>query len=355
MNESIFIKPEATIREAMQALSDASERILLVVDDNRKLLGTLTDGDVRRGILGGDDLSGTIESMYNPDPVSIQQDQFDNETVKKLLLENRIELIPIVNNIKKVIDYITWEDLFGLDSLKPKDEKKTLSLPVVIMAGGKGTRLDPFTKVLPKPLVPIGDQPIIELIIDKFRDYGTQDYYLTINHMAKLIKAYFQEKSHPFSIHFIVEDKPLGTAGSLRKLIGKVKGPFFVSNCDIIIETDYFDFYEFHRKNGFDITLVAALKKYNIPYGICEVNKGGDLEKINEKPEYNFLVNTGLYILNESVLDLIPENQLFHITDLIKKVKQNGGRVGAFPVSDNAWIDIGELVEYKKALKTFEL
>jgi len=354
MKENIFIKPEATIKEAMQALGDTTERILLVVNENKKLLGTLTDGDIRRGILGGTDLSGSIEYIYNPNPISVQQDQFHNETVKELLLENRIELIPIVNNQKTVIDYITWEDLFGLDLSKPKDEKKTLSLSVVIMAGGKGTRMDPFTKVLPKPLIPIGNQPIIELIIDKFRNYGIQDYYITINHMAKVIKAYFQEKPRPFSIHFIDEDKPLGTAGSLRFLKDKVHSLFFVTNCDIIINTDYVDIYDFHKKNKHDITLVASMKSYRIPYGICEIENGGNLDHIKEKPEFNFLVNTGLYLINLDVLTLIPKDTFFNMTDLIDSVKKDGGSIGVFPISENSWIDVGEWTEYKKVSKFLE-
>ena len=203
-----------------------------------------------------------------------------------------------------------------------------LDAPVVIMAGGRGTRLEPFTKILPKPLIPVGEKPVIDHIIDRFRDYGISEFYLTINHMAKIMRAYFEEKEPDYSIGFAEEDEPRGTAGSLTLLKDKLNRPFFVSNCDIIIEADYADIFRFHTKNGDDITLVASAKQYNIPYGICELNGSGSLERIQEKPEYSFLVNTGMYVLNPSVIDLIPDKGLFHITHLIDKVKENNGTIG---------------------------
>ena len=222
------------------------------------------------------------------------------------------------------------------------------------MAGGSGTRLEPFTKVLPKPLIPVGDKPVIDHIIDRFRAYGIREFYLTIHHMSKILRAYFEEKCPDYSIGFAEEDEPRGTAGSLKLLKDKLNKPFFVSNCDIIIEADYADLYRFHTKNSYDITLVASTKQYNIPYGICELNGGGSLERIKEKPEYNFLVNAGMYVLNPAVLELIPDNQLFHITHLIDKIKENGGQIGVYPVSEKAWIDVGQWAEYRKALKVIE-
>jgi len=352
-NKDITILPDITIMEALRALDLSRKKVVLVVDDNERLIGCLSAGDIRRYILKYNDINGSIQRAYNKKPIYVYEDKCDIQKVERMLVEKRLELIPILDKHNKVVDCVTWDDAhYEKTEYKPK---RKISALVVIMAGGQGTRLDPFTKILPKPLMPIGNRPIIELIIDKFMDYGMQDYYLIVNHMSKVIKAYLRESPHPYSIRFIEEDKPLGTAGGLQKLIGKIEGPFFVSNCDIIVETDYGDLYEFHRRNNFDITLVGALKNYIIPYGICEMSNDGDLEKLNEKPEYNFLVNTGLYIINGSVLDVIPENQLFHITDLIEKVRQNEGRVGVFPVNDKAWIDIGEWAEYRKTLKAFGL
>ena len=172
--------------------------------------------------------------------------------------------------------------------------------------------------------------------------------------MAKIMRAYFEEKEPDYIIDFAEEIEPRGTAGSLTLLADRLNKPFFVSNCDIIIEADYADIFRFHTKNGYDITLVASAKQYNIPYGICELNGTGSLERIQEKPEYSFLVNTGLYVLNPSVIDLIPDNGIFHITHLIDKVKENNGTIGVYPVSEKAWIDVGQWAEYRNALKVIE-
>ena len=349
--KNITIHPKATIKEAMEALDKTAEKVLLVVDEEKVLIGALTDGDIRRYILKKQDLLGTIENIYNKKPIFIFQEDFDKEKTKRIFTENLINLIPIVDKNQKILDYITWEKAFG--NGRKLDEKK-LNVPVIIMAGGSGTRLEPFTKILPKPLIPIDDKPVIDHIIDRFRVYGVNEFYMTIHHMSKIIRAYFEEKEPAYSIEFAEEDEPRGTAGSLILLKEKLNGPFFVSNCDIIIEADYSDILSFHRGNGYDITLVASAKQFDIPYGICELNGNGSLECIKEKPKFDFLVNTGLYVLNPSILNLIPYNGMFHITHLIEKIRENNGTIGVYPVSEKAWIDVGQWAEYRRALKMIE-
>lgn len=349
--KNVTIEPTATIKEAMEALDKTAEKVLLVVDDEHALIGTLTDGDIRRHILKGRNLSGTIRDAFHPNPIFILQEDFDPDKIKAVFLKNKIDLIPILNRDRKVLDFITWEKAFGNNK---RSENQKLDVPVVILAGGKGTRLEPFTRVLPKPLIPVGDKPVIDHIIDRFRVYGISEFYLTIHHMAKIIRAYFEEKEPDYSVSIVEENEPRGTAGSLKLLADKLNKPFFVSNCDIVIEADYADLYRFHMQNRYDITLVASAKQFNIPYGICELNGGGSLERIEEKPEYNFLVNAGMYVLDPSVLELIPDNQLFHMTHLIDKIKENGGQIGVYPVSEKAWVDVGQWAEYRKALKVIE-
>jgi len=349
--KNIIIKPIASIKEAMESLDKTAEKVLLVVDDSQRLIGTVTDGDIRRYILKGADLTGIIENAYNRNPIFIFKEDFDREKAKKMFTENKMSLIPILDQSRKIVDYVTWEKVFGNDR---RSENRKLDIPVVIMAGGSGIRLQPFTKVLPKPLVPVGEKPIIDHIIDNFQAYGLCEFYLTIHRMSKIIRAYFEEKSPDYSIGFAEEDEPRGTAGSLKLLAHKLKRPFFVSNCDIIIKIDYADLYRFHTKKSYDITLVASTKQFKIPYGICELNSEGSLERIKEKPEYSFLINTGLYVLNPDVIDLIPDNRLFHITHLMDKVKENNGTIGVYPVSEKAWIDVGQWAEYRKALKMID-
>ena len=351
MMKNITVYPSATIKEAMETLDKTAEKVLLVVDDKKKLIGTLSDGDVRRYILREQNLSGAIDNAFNKNPIFVFQVDFDREKVKKVFTDNKISLIPILDQNRKIVDYITWEIAFG-NKKNPGDQK--LNAPVVIMAGGSGTRLEPFTKVLPKPLIPVGGKPVIDHIIDKFRAVGICEFYLTIHHKSKILRAYFEEKAPDYSIEFVEEDEPRGTAGSLKLLSNKLNRPFFVSNCDIIIEADYAVLHRFHIKNNYDITLVAATKQFDIPYGICELNGSGTLKRIQEKPEYNFLVNTGLYVLNPKIINLIPNDKLFHITHLMNLVKKNNGTIGVYPVSDKAWIDVGQWTEYRKALKAIE-
>jgi dTDP-glucose pyrophosphorylase len=345
--KDITVKLDITIRQSMKVLEKTAEKCLLVVDENNKLLGTLTDGDLRRSILNGVKFSEDISASYNSEPTVLIKEKYTSEEAKQLLLNLKLDLIPVVDENHKVVEYVNW---LGLrDEIQPKI--KLGNVPVVIMAGGKGTRMEPFTKILPKPLVPIQEKPIIEHIIDRFLDIGCSDFHLTVNYKGKILKAYFEEVQSDYQVHFVDEHQPLGTAGSLRFLDDKFNQPFFVTNCDIIIKTDYSDLYEFHQKGDYDITLVASTKEYIIPYGTCQLNKDGHLDHINEKPTYDFLINVGLYILNPDVLKLIPENKFYHITHLIEDAKNQGKKVGIFPIHDDAWVDVGEWTEYQKAVE----
>lgn len=339
---------QGTVLDAMRQLEETAHKILFVVDGERHLIGSLTDGDIRRWILEGGDLQSVIEQVCNKAPVEVQE-PYELAHIKALMVERNIGCVPVVNIGCQIVDLLFWDDVFKDDGrIEPV---KTLDIPVVIMAGGKGTRLDPFTQVLPKPLIPLGDKTVVEHIIDSFLKFGVSRFYLSINEKAKIIKSYFEELDPPYAISYIEEDQPLGTAGSLRYLQDAVSGSFVVTNCDIIIDADYGELVDFHHSADDEITIVGSLKNYHIPYGICEIVNGGSLSRITEKPEYNFLVNTGMYVLKAGTLGLIPEGEVFHMTDLIERVRERGGRVAVFPVSDKAWIDTGEWAEYRKALK----
>ena len=349
--QCLLIGPGIIVKQAMKQLEDTEKRTLFVVDENEKLVGSLVDGDIRRWILAEGNLQAPVEQVCNKNPFFVQS-SYDLETLKRVMVERRIMCVPLLNHERRIVDLIFWEDVF--DAGAAEKPKRPIAVPVVIMAGGKGARLDPFTKVLPKPLIPLGEKTIIEIIIDLFLEHEVRFFYISLNYKAKIIKSYFEELKPSYSISYIEEDRPLGTAGSLKYLEGMFNTPFMVTNCDIIIKADYSEIVDFHNSNGNDVTIVASLRNYSIPYGICEIENGGLLTGITEKPEYNFLVNTGMYVLDPGTLKLVPGNEMFHITDLIEKVKQAGGRIGVFPISEDAWLDIGEWVEYKKALKKFE-
>lgn len=351
MNDALLIKSGSRVRDALKQLEETERKTLFVVDGERRLVGTLTDGDIRRWILADGSLEGTVEKICNTDPCVVHGD-YDAEWVKEKMLEKRIGSIPVINARREVIEVLYWEDLFGANLTRKL--ANPIDLPVVIMAGGKGTRLDPFTKILPKPLIPLGDKTVIEIIIDSFVACGVAKFYVSVNYKSKIIKSYFEELNPSYAVEYIHEDKPLGTAGSLSRLRGKIETSLIVTNCDVIIKADYRDIVDHHLSSRNDITLVASLKHYNIPYGVCEIVNGGTLSRIREKPEYNFLVNTGMYVLQPQTLELIPEGEFFHITDLIEKVQKSGGKIGVFPISEKSWIDTGEWIEYKNALKQLD-
>jgi len=333
---------------AMQALQKNALKCLVVVDKFGFYKGTLTDGDIRRFILDKKNINGNISKVYQKKSIKFIENEFKINDLKKILLKKNIPLIPIVNSNNKLVSIITLLDLNKKINKTNKINK--INTQVVIMAGGKGTRLAPFTNVLPKPLIPINDITLIELIIKKFTDVNIKDFYLTINFKSKIIKAFFQEIKKNYKTKFITEDKELGTAGALRFLIGKFKKPFFVTNCDTIINDDIKSIYSYHTDNKNKITVVAAIKKSTIPYGICELKKNGDLNSIVEKPTKNFLVNTGMYVINPEILRLIPKDTIYHFTDLIKAVKQKKYKIGVYPINEDAWIDVGQWDEYKKAI-----
>ncbi len=345
--KDIIVKPNVTVSQSMKKLSQSGAKCLIIADENNTVLGTLSDGDIRKSILKGTRVGDSIRDIYYPKPTVLVKGIYGIEDAKNIFIQNKFDLIPVVDEKGKLVDIIFWETVF-----KNGNNRKTekMDVPVVIMAGGKGTRLGMFTNILPKPLVPIHEKPVIEHIIERFTDVGVDQFILTINYKARIMKAYFEELNPNYSVDFVEEHKPLGTAGSLKFLENKFDKHLIVTNCDIIIKTDYRDLYEFHQKNNCDITLVASMKNYTIPYGTCELNGEGYLKQINEKPKYDFLVNTGLYIINPDVLHLIPSDKLYHITHLIEDAQKSGKHVGVYPIDDEAWIDVGQWADYQKAV-----
>ena len=268
----------------------------------------------------------------------------DIELIKQQMMMRRNEFMPILSKEGRIVKIILWEDLF--DDKLPISQKK-YDLPVIIMAGGEGRRLRPLTNVLPKPLLPLGEKTVIEHIIQRFLELGCNRFYLSLNYKADFVEYYLNNFSQAdYSLKYLRETHPLGTAGSLHLLQGTINETFFISNCDIIVEQDYGAILEYHKDNSNEITLVAALKSFAIPYGVLLSGENGLLQSIDEKPDLTFKINTGLYILEPHLLDEIPENTFYHITHLIQKIIMRGGRIGVFPVSEKSWKDIGTWKEY---------
>ncbi len=340
----IKVTKDLSIKDALKLIDETGRRTLFVCDEDGSLAGSLTDGDIRRRVLKTGDLQEEIATCFNRTPIFIQDSKNNLEKAKSVMLERSVDIIPIVDDNKAIVEIIFYSDLFG----EEKGYHGSVDLPVVIMAGGKGERLDPFTKILPKPLIPVGEKPIVEIIIDKFRRQGIKRFYVTLNYKGEMVKTYFDSTEKDYTIDYTWEEDFLGTAGSLRLLPATMDGIFIVSNCDIIVDADYADLVNFHKKKKNLLTVVGSIQHHRIPYGIIHYKEEGKISRVHEKPELDFTVNTGVYVISKEALSHIPKSTHFDMTDLINALLEKKENVGVYPVSQNSYVDIGQWEEYKK-------
>lgn len=340
------ITPSFSLLDAMKRMDEIMVKTLFVLDE-KLFKGIVTLGDIQRAIINNVSLKEPVSNILDRNKIYGYQTE-GNESIKNKMRRMRAEVMPILDEQGELVDVWFWSDLFKKTE---QEERPKIDLPVVIMAGGKGTRLKPITNVIPKPLVPVGDKTILEVILDQFEGIGCHKFYMSVNYKADMMKYYLSQLDHKYDIEFFMEDKPLGTIGSVSLLKGKITTPFFVSNCDSINEQDYRDVWDYHMNNHNDMTIVTMVKSFKIPYGVIETGEDGLMTALKEKPEQTYQVNTGVYILNPELINEIPEGEFFHITHLMEKVQARGGRVGCFPVSENAWKDMGEWSEYLKMIK----
>lgn len=345
--QSIIVDADRTIIQTMKIMDDVRSKSMLVFCDGR-FVGMITNGDLQRAIIANKPFDLPIRELVDNANKKYAHVSDDIQSIKDWMIEVRAEYMPILDDDGQLADVIFWDDV--LADTQAEDNRPKIDLPVVIMAGGKGTRLQPITNVIPKPLVPVGGKTILEVILDQFEGIGCHKFYMSVNYKADMMKYYLSQLDHKYDIEFFMEDKPLGTIGSVSLLKGKITTPFFVSNCDSINEQDYRDVWDYHVKNHNDMTIVTMVKSFKIPYGVIETGEDGLMTALKEKPEQTYQVNTGVYILNPSCIDEIPEGEFFHITHLMEKIKARGGRVGCFPVSEQSWKDIGEWPEYLKMI-----
>ena len=343
--EKRLLSSGETLLTALKQMDSQKVKMLFVLDDGH-FVSILTIGDIQRAIVKNIALeTPVIEVVDRNKKFAHMGEPMDD--IRRKMLNIRAECMPVLDDRGELVDVIFWKDLFENEE---KDLRPKIDLPVVIMAGGKGTRLKPITNVIPKPLVPVGDKTILEVIMDQFEGIGCHKFYMSVNYKADMMKYYLSQLDHKYDIEFFMEDKPLGTIGSVSLLKGRINTPFFVSNCDSINEQDYRDVYDYHVSNHNDMTIVTMVKSFKIPYGVIETGEDGLMTALKEKPEQTYQVNTGVYILNPDLINEIPEGEFFHITHLMEKVQKRGGRVGCFPVSEQSWKDMGEWPEYLKMI-----
>lgn len=339
-----LVKDDAIIVDAMRQIDVTAKGIVYVIDEKEKLLGSLTDGDVRRWIIKTGDLKALAKDIMNKAPKTLYRQEA--EQAQEIMRKFELNSIPIVTRRGKITDIIFRKQSESDESVEKKGNLK--DVPVIIMAGGKGTRLYPYTKILPKPLIPIGDIPIMERIIGKFMDYGVDNYYVTVNYKKNMIKSYFSDLNISYNVTYVEEDKPLGTAGSIRLIEDKFDRPVIVTNCDILINADYSDIYKYHKEAGNALTIVSALKNIIVPYGVINTKENGNVMSMDEKPKLSYFVNTGMYILSPEIIEYIPDDTFYHMTHLTDYLLEHNMTVGMYPISEDSFLDMGEFEEMNR-------
>lgn len=339
--KKVFIKPQNTILESLTKLQETSQKCLIVVDNQNRLKGTINDGDVRRALLRKAKLNYKIEKYYKRDCYFLNNSLLKEVNIEKIFREKKINLIPILDDDNKVIDYIS-------EKITKRNFSNHINkrYEIVIMAGGLGTRLKPYTNILPKPLLPFENKTIIENVIDTFLNYGIKKFVISLNYKNILIKSFFKELNSNYKISFLEEKKPLGTAGVLFKLRNSNK-KFIVSNCDTIINLNYNNLIDFHEKTNSDLTVVVSPQINKIPYGVCKISDT-QLQTITEKPEKNYLANAGLYVANNEIFRLINRNENISFVDLIKRAIKKNKKISVYPITSNVWIDLGQSIKFTR-------
>jgi len=303
--EELFIAPTATVLETLRKLDETGQRILFIAPEGH-LKAVITDGDIRKFFLRGGTPDQTVDHAANYHPLSVSVSE--RGKARSILQEHCIDALPVLNKRGVITDIIFAH---GLDL----DNRKQVDIPVVMMAGGLGTRLYPYTKILPKPLIPVGEQPIAELIMDRFRDFGCHNFTMIVNYKKGMIKSYFNELEKDYTVDFADEEVFMGTGGGLCLLKGKIKAPFFFTNCDTLLDVDFGDIYEYHKSHGNLVTMICAFKHYTVPYGVVELGENGSIAAMREKPELDFLTNTGVYVVEPRVVEEMRDGEKIGFPD----------------------------------------
>jgi len=336
--DSLKISPNITIKEALKILDVTSKQILLVVDNKGILLGTITDGDIRRAFISSLPFETQIDQIMNKQPLVAKSDTDSKEFIEILSSKKRKQL-PIIDDEGYLKDIVFLEDLIS---------KENNDIKVVLMAGGLGQRLRPLTNSTPKPMLKVGKYPILETIIRRFKKQGFNDYILALNYKKEVIQNYFQDgQMLDVNIKYIIEEKRLGTAGALSLIAENLKLPFILMNADILTNLDFNSLVERHIQSKACVTVCVRRYEYRIPYGVIEV-KENQLKSITEKPIYEYLTNAGMYIMNPEILKYIPKNKFYDMPDLLNVLIAKSLDVNVCVVEDY-WMDIGQIEDYKKA------
>lgn len=336
--KNILLSPISTLRQALEIIDSGAMKIALVVDENQKLLGTLSDGDIRRAILKGVSLDAGIEAIYCRTPTTCGIND-SKEKILQLAVAYRLFQIPVVDNEGRIVGVVEVDDF-----LRPSNHTNK----VVLMAGGLGTRLKPLTDNMPKPMLHVGDKPILATIIENFAKYGYTDIVLSVSYKSHVIEEYFGDGSaFGVNIDYVNETKRMGTAGALGMMRDKLTEPFFVMNADLLTNINFEHLHNYHTSHDAIATMAVREYDFQVPYGVVNI-QDGRISSIEEKPTHKFFVSAGIYMLNPRSLEFIPNDEFFDMPSLFEKLIADGRNAVSFPIREY-WLDIGRLSDYEKA------
>lgn len=333
----LIVSEQQTLLETMRLIDETSLQFAIVLNEEDVLLGTVTDGDIRRGILRGEGLDVAISSVMNTTPFTAIQGQ-SFTAYKQLMKQKKLKQLPIVDKQNKVIDVLFID---AIDICSNKNE-------VILMLGGLGTRLRPLTENIPKPMLKVGSKPIVETIVDGFKQYGYTNFTFCVNYKKEVIQSYFQHgAAFGVHIHYVEEQKRMGTAGALSLLTQRPTEPFFVMNGDLLTQVNFDQLMQFHLEQDAVATMCVREYEYQIPYGVIETN-GTDLVAIKEKPVHRSFVNAGIYVLSPKVFDYIPNDEFYDMPTLFEKLIEEQLKTAVFPIHEY-WLDIGQMDDFQRA------
>ena len=340
--QSILVNNQITIKEALLRLDQAALQILLVVDGDNRLLGTITDGDIRRGLLKGLTLDNVIESIVFTTPTVGRISESNQDIIKKAIAK-KLHQIPIVDEANRVVGLKEIDEL-----LKPEIKPNK----VVLMVGGLGTRLHPLTKDIPKPMLKVGDKPILHTIVERFANYGFVNIVMCVNFKAETIQSYFGDgKAFGVNIEYVLEEERMGTAGALSLLTTRPSEPFFVMNGDLLTNVNFESLLDYHQSQHASATMCVREYDFQVPYGVVNI-EGNKVTSIIEKPVHKFFVSAGIYMLSPEILSLIPNEEYYDMPSLFEKLIEQQQTTVSFPIHEY-WLDIGRMNEYEQANREY--
>ncbi len=341
--EEVSARPTQSIRDVLQIIDQAAIQIAMIMDEEGYLQGTVTDGDIRRGILDGVSLEEPVSTVMTEDPITASPKE-DHQSLINTMRARRIHQIPLVNSEGQVVGIEVLDDL-----LEPEARPNS----VVLMAGGLGTRLRPLTEDCPKPLLEVGNKPILETILEGFIAHGFHRFYVSVNYKAEMIEDYFGDGSDwGVDISYVHEEKRLGTAGPLSLLPDRPDETMIVMNGDLLTKLNYAHLLDFHVKHGTAATMCVREHETQVPYGVIKT-EDQYMEGIEEKPTERYFVNAGIYVLEPETLDYVPENEFFDMPDLFECLTENGLEATVFPVREY-WQDVGRKEDFQRVNGEYE-